>query len=233
MELNMLNFDYHDFKEKVGGSYECNKKSSTQFYENNIQSAIFSIYDWVCDSMSDFWQYAWQTSKYIKYIPPQVQGLKTLHGIAEKISEEMFQKKAAYGVLGLSDDASEQEIRKVYRKLSVAHHPDKNQKHESASKFQAISSAYKILTSKNAAIEEEVKKYRASCNITDNDQWEQGLKKYCKNYKHELFCKGEIQSEFLSYLQGAEPGDKVEVTEILDEDKKLFDEDGDYHGGFD
>jgi curved DNA-binding protein CbpA len=55
-----------------------------------------------------------------------------------------------YKVLGVSEDASEQEIKKAYRKLALIHHPDRqtNDKDREAasSKFSKIAHAYEILT---------------------------------------------------------------------------------------
>merc|ERR1712048_681036 len=54
--------------------------------------------------------------------------------------------KDLYGALGLADDADDAEIKKVYRKLSIKYHPDKNPDAESREKFNAIRDAYEILS---------------------------------------------------------------------------------------
>mmetsp|Transcript_13596 Transcript_13596/g.38679 ORF Transcript_13596/g.38679 Transcript_13596/m.38679 type:complete len:498 (-) Transcript_13596:456-1949(-) len=54
-------------------------------------------------------------------------------------------EKDLYGVLGLPDDAEEADIKKVYRKLSIKYHPDKNPDEESKRKFAEIRDAYEIL----------------------------------------------------------------------------------------
>jgi curved DNA-binding protein CbpA len=55
-----------------------------------------------------------------------------------------------YKVLGVQDDASEAEIKKAYRKLALAHHPDRqtNDKDREAANatFARIAQAYEILT---------------------------------------------------------------------------------------
>ncbi len=52
-----------------------------------------------------------------------------------------------YNTLGVGKDASKEEIKKVYRKLAMQHHPDKNPGNaESAEKFKKISEAYAVLS---------------------------------------------------------------------------------------
>lgn len=51
-----------------------------------------------------------------------------------------------YELLGVSRDASQDEIKKAYRKLAMEHHPDRNKDcKESEQKFKEISEAYEIL----------------------------------------------------------------------------------------
>lgn len=52
-----------------------------------------------------------------------------------------------YETLGVSQDASDKDIKNAYRKLSLLHHPDKNpnNKEESERKFKEIGEAYEIL----------------------------------------------------------------------------------------
>ena len=51
--------------------------------------------------------------------------------------------KNYYEILGVSKDATAEEIKKSYRKLSLQYHPDKNP--EGEEKFKEISEAYNIL----------------------------------------------------------------------------------------
>ena len=51
-----------------------------------------------------------------------------------------------YKILNVSENSTPEEIKKEYRKLSMIHHPDKNQNNpESTKTFQAISAAYEVL----------------------------------------------------------------------------------------
>jgi DnaJ-class molecular chaperone len=59
----------------------------------------------------------------------------------------MFQQKDYYKVLGVPETATADEIKKVYRKLAVKYHPDKNPGNKEAeARFKEISEAYYILS---------------------------------------------------------------------------------------
>src|SRR5690606_12417318 len=54
--------------------------------------------------------------------------------------------KDYYKILGVSKSASQEEIKKKYRKLAVKYHPDKNPDDKQAeSKFKELSEAYEVL----------------------------------------------------------------------------------------
>ena len=58
----------------------------------------------------------------------------------------MAQSKDYYAVLGVSASASQDEIKKQYRKLAAKHHPDKNPTDsKAADRFKDISEAYQVL----------------------------------------------------------------------------------------
>lgn len=55
--------------------------------------------------------------------------------------------KDYYEVLGVAKDATQDEIKKAYRKLAMKYHPDKNQGDEKAEeKFKEINAAYEVLS---------------------------------------------------------------------------------------
>ncbi|WP_295202976.1 J domain-containing protein [uncultured Chryseobacterium sp.] len=57
--------------------------------------------------------------------------------------------KDYYYFLGVSQDASEEDIKKAYRKLSLKYHPDKNENDEFfAGRFREIQEAYELLSDK-------------------------------------------------------------------------------------
>lgn len=51
-----------------------------------------------------------------------------------------------YQILGVSKSASQDEIKKAYRKLALQYHPDKNKTKEAEDKFKEINHAYEILS---------------------------------------------------------------------------------------
>ena len=60
----------------------------------------------------------------------------------------MASKKDYYEVLVVSRDASEDEIKKAYRKLAKKYHPDANpnNKEEAEAKFKEVNEAYETLS---------------------------------------------------------------------------------------
>ncbi|AEP01939.1 molecular chaperone DnaJ [Weizmannia coagulans] len=55
-------------------------------------------------------------------------------------------KRDYYEVLGVAKDASKDEIKKAYRKLSKKYHPDINKAPDAAEKFKEIQEAYEVLS---------------------------------------------------------------------------------------
>lgn len=57
--------------------------------------------------------------------------------------------KDYYKILGVSKSASQDDIKKAYRKLALKHHPDRvpqEKKDEAQSKFQELSEAFEVLS---------------------------------------------------------------------------------------
>ena len=56
--------------------------------------------------------------------------------------------KNYYEILGISKGASEEDIKKAYRKMALRFHPDKNKEADAEEKFKAIAEAYEVLGDK-------------------------------------------------------------------------------------
>lgn len=55
-------------------------------------------------------------------------------------------KKDPYSVLGVAKSATQDEVKKAYRKLAMQYHPDKNKGDKKAEdKFKEINAAYEVL----------------------------------------------------------------------------------------
>ena len=62
--------------------------------------------------------------------------------------------KEYYEILGVGEDASQDEIKKAYRKKAKKYHPDSNSEEADEEKFKKINKAYDVLGD-----EEKKKKY--------------------------------------------------------------------------
>jgi curved DNA-binding protein CbpA len=92
----------------------------------------------------------------------------------------MSQSKDYYAALGLDKDATENDIKKAYRKLAMTCHPDKNPDDPNAKeKFQAISEAYSILS-------DPEKKGKYDRGELDDDGAEFDMNDFMQVVKHEL-----------------------------------------------
>lgn len=56
--------------------------------------------------------------------------------------------KDYYAILGISNKATDEEIKKAYRQLALKYHPDKNKSPEAEEKFKLVAEAYEVLSDK-------------------------------------------------------------------------------------
>ena len=58
----------------------------------------------------------------------------------------MTQQKEYYQILGVSRDATEEDIKKAFRQQALKYHPDRNQEPGADQKFKEINEAYQVLS---------------------------------------------------------------------------------------
>src|SRR5206468_12971783 len=57
----------------------------------------------------------------------------------------MADSKDYYDILGVSKTATQDEIKRAYRKLALQYHPDRNKTKEGEEKFKEVTKAYEVL----------------------------------------------------------------------------------------
>lgn len=62
--------------------------------------------------------------------------------------KKIIERKDYYEILGLKNNASEDEIRKAYKKLAIKFHPDKNKSNYAEEAFKKISHSFNVLSNK-------------------------------------------------------------------------------------
>ena len=90
--------------------------------------------------------------------------------------------KDYYSILGLRPDSSAEEIKKVYRKLAMQYHPDRNGGNpESENRIKEINEAYQILGD-----EEKRRRYDLQYRLP---------------FENYAFYEGDMDNDFVAVLQ--------------------------------
>ena len=58
----------------------------------------------------------------------------------------MSSKRDYYEILGVGKNATDEEIKKAFRKLALEFHPDRNKSKGAEDKFKEINEAYQVLS---------------------------------------------------------------------------------------
>ena len=84
-----------------------------------------------------------------------------------------------YKVLGLSPGASDEEVKKAYRKLAMKYHPDRNPGDENAArKMQEINAAYEQIKNPEKSARQEYDPFRGSSD--SSDQYQKAAEQYIR-----------------------------------------------------
>jgi DnaJ-class molecular chaperone len=120
-----------------------------------------------------------------------------------------------YAILGLKRDASQEEVRRAYRKLAKQHHPDLNPgKKDAAARFQAINAANDILSDP----EKRARYDRGEIDASGTERPEHAYRRYAEGaqgtkYHQESGISGEDLGDIFADLfargarSGGGPGD--------------------------
>ena len=101
--------------------------------------------------------------------------------------------KNYYDILGVPRDASEQDIKKAYRKLALKYHPDKNPAEDAEEKFKVLNQKWQQKKSFSIARIGPVAIVYACMSLVDNNKGRLGLK---GKFRKCLFKMLHIRSPF-------------------------------------
>ncbi len=81
-----------------------------------------------------------------------------------------------YEVIGVGRDATQDEIKKAYRKLARKYHPDVSKEPDAVEKFKEVGEAYAVLkdAEKRAAYDQLGANWQAGQDFRPPPDWDQG-----------------------------------------------------------
>ena len=74
-------------------------------------------------------------------------------------------KRDYYEVLGVDRNATDEEIRRAFRKLAFKYHPDHNQEDKTGEKFKEVNEAYEVLSDPNKSGVRDMVRWKESFRI--------------------------------------------------------------------
>jgi curved DNA-binding protein len=97
--------------------------------------------------------------------------------------------KDYYKILGVNEAASDEEIKKSYRKLALKYHPDKNQEAGSEERFKEIADAYSVLSDPTKKSQYDSNRGQGTYNFDDwlNGKFREGFRTEDKEFGREKF----------------------------------------------
>lgn len=118
----------------------------------------------------------------------------------------MVKETKYYEILGIDPNASENEIKKAYKKMALLYHPDKNQSSDASDKFKQIGEAYEVLS------DPEKRKQYDTFGEAGLDHNEMGGSPF-DIFKH--FFGGE-NNQFFNFSQGKQKRKGNDTTHSID-----------------
>jgi hypothetical protein len=105
---------------------------------------------------------------------------------------ELESEKDYYSILGVYREASNETIRKAYRKLALKYHPDRNRSAEAEERFKEIAEAYSTLSDESKRVLYDF--YLAYLDMLRHREWEK------KHKQKRRITKGLIFYTCMSWL---------------------------------
>jgi len=93
--------------------------------------------------------------------------------------------KDYYEILGLSRDATQDEIKRAYRKLARKYHPDVSKEADAERHFKEVSEAYEVLKDpeKRAAYDQLGREWQAGQDFRPPPDWDQGFEFHTRGFE--------------------------------------------------
>jgi curved DNA-binding protein len=88
-----------------------------------------------------------------------------------------MQYKDYYNIMGLARDASQDEVKRAYRKLARKYHPDVSKEHDAETKFKELGEAYEVLKDpeKRAAYDHLGANWKSGQEFRPPPNWDEGF----------------------------------------------------------
>lgn len=146
--------------------------------------------------------------------------------------------KDYYDIIGVDKNASQDEIKRAYRKLARKYHPDVSKEPDAEQRFKEVGEAYEVLKDpeKRAAYDQLGKNWKAGQDFHPPPEWDQGFEFHGGGYT--AADAGQFSDFFESlfgqgdYSRGFDPGARQQFHARGEDThaKVIIDIDDAYHG---
>src|SRR6185437_13480404 len=118
-----------------------------------------------------------------------------------------------YEVLGLPRTATQDEVRRAYRKLARKYHPDVSQQADGEERFKELGEAYQVLkdTEKRAAYDRLGRQWQDGQDFQPPPDWDEGFE--FSGAGNERSAHADFSDFFEAMFGGAHPGGRSRQTE--------------------
>lgn len=129
-----------------------------------------------------------------------------------------MQYKDYYKIMELTRDASQDEVKRAYRKLARKYHPDVSKEADAEAKFKALGEAYEVLkdVEKRAAYDQLGTNWQAGQEFKPPPNWDDGFEfkgdaSHFSDFFEQIFGQGDFHSGHTRYEQGQDSHAKIHI----------------------